>query len=198
MNQALPIGAMIEEFRIVQVLGTGAFGVVYQCDNTYLDETVAIKEFLPTDLATRQLDGQIVPLSEATTEAFCWALGRFLDEAKTLWSLGHPLPHRNIVRVTRYRELNGSAYMFMEFEHGRPLSVVLEERGALAFEELRRIVEPLLDGLERVHSSGIVHRDIKPANILIRADGSPVLIDFGAARYVARSGERSVFATYTL
>lgn len=197
MNQALPIGAMIEEFRIVQVLGTGAFGVVYQCDNTYLDETVAIKEFLPTDLATRQLDGQIVPLSEATTEAFCWALGRFLDEAKTLWSLGHPLPHRNIVRVTRYRELNGSAYMFMEFEHGRPLSVVLEERGALAFEELRRIVEPLLDGLERVHSSGIVHRDIKPANILIRADGSPVLIDFGAARYVARSGERSVFATYT-
>ena len=197
MNQALPVGAMIEEFRIVRVLGTGAFGVVYQCDNTYLDETVAIKEFLPTDLATRQPDGQIVPLSPATTEAFAWALDRFLQEAKTLWGLGRPVPHRNIVRVTRYRELNGSAYMFMEFERGQPLSALLEERGSLPLAELRAILDPLLDGLERVHSSGIVHRDIKPANILIRSDGSPVLIDFGSARYVAKSGERSVFATYT-
>jgi len=197
VNQALPVGAMIEEFRIVQVLGTGAFGVVYQCDNTYLDETVAIKEFLPTDLATRQPDGQIVPLSSATTKAFAWALDRFLQEAKTLWGLGRPVPHRNIVRVTRYRELNGSAYMFMEFEHGQPLSALLEERGSLPLAELRAILDPLLDGLERVHSSGIVHRDIKPANILIRGDGSPVLIDFGSARYVAKSGERSVFATYT-
>jgi serine/threonine-protein kinase PpkA len=196
-NQALPIGAMIEEFRIVRTLGVGSFGVVYQCDNTYLDETVAIKEFLPTDLATRLPDGTITPLSSATTDAFAWALDRFLQEAKTLWGLGRPVPHRNIVRVTRYRELNGSAYMFMDFERGRPLSAVLEESGTLPLADLRAILEPLLDGLERVHSSGIVHRDIKPANILIRSDGSPVLIDFGAARYVARSGERSVFATYT-
>jgi serine/threonine-protein kinase PpkA len=196
-NQALPIGAMIEEFRIVRILGMGSFGVVYQCENTYLDETVAIKEFLPTDLATRLTDGRITPLSPATKDAFAWALDRFLQEAKTLWGLGHPVPHRNIVRVTRYRELNGSAYMFMEFERGRPLSAVLEETGTLPMADVRAILEPLLDGLERVHSSGIVHRDIKPANILIRSDGSPVLIDFGAARYVDKSGERSVFATYT-
>ncbi|KAA6187354.1 SUMF1/EgtB/PvdO family nonheme iron enzyme [Thiohalocapsa marina] len=196
-ESALPIGAMIEEFRIVRILGAGSFGVVYQCDNTYLDETVAIKEFLPTDLAARMPNGRIEPLSEATREGFDWALERFLQEAKTLWGLGHPVPHRNIVRVTRYRELNGSAYMFMQFERGQPLSDLLEERGTLPFEELRAILLPLLDGLERVHSSGIVHRDIKPGNILIRSDGSPVLIDFGSARYVAKSGERSVFATYT-
>lgn len=188
---------MIEEFRIVQVLGVGSFGVVYQCDNTYLEETVAIKEFLPTDLAKRLPNGHIAPLSPATEEAFAWALGRFLQEAKTLWGLGRPSPHRNIVRVMRYRELNGSAYMFMEFERGRPLSAVLNEHGTLALSDLHAIVQPLLDGLERVHSSGIVHRDIKPANILIRSDGSPVLIDFGAARYVTTSNERSVFATYT-
>lgn len=196
-NQALPIGAMIEEFRIVAILGTGSFGVVYQCDNTYLDESVAIKEFLPVDLAKRQPDGRIAPLSPATNDAFSWALDRFLQEAKTLWGLGRPIPHRNIVRVTRYRELSGSAYMFMEFERGQPLSALLEECGALPLQKLRAILEPLLDGLEKVHSSGILHRDIKPANILIRSDGSPVLIDFGSARYVTQSGERSVFATYT-
>lgn len=188
---------MIEEFRIVRILGTGSFGVVYQCDNTFLDETVAIKEFLPVELAVRGPDGQIVPISPATETGFKWALQRFLQEAKTLWALGRPVPHRNIVRVTRYRELNGSAYLFMDFERGRPLSDILQDDGRLPYEELVAVLAPLLDGLERVHASGIVHRDIKPANILIRADGSPVLIDFGAARDVARSGERSVFATYT-
>lgn len=194
---ALPIGAMIEEFRITAVLGTGSFGVVYKCENSYLDETVAIKEFLPTDLATRLPDGQIAPLSPATEAAFAWALERFLREAKTLWGLGRPLPHRNIVRVTRFRELNGSAYLFMDFESGEPLSALLKARKRLPYAQLLEILDPLLDGLERVHASNIVHRDIKPANIVIRADGSPVLIDFGAARDVTTSGERSVFASYT-
>lgn len=196
-DHALPLGEMIEEFRIVQVLGTGSFGVVYQGDNTYLDETVAIKEFLPTELASRMPNGRIEPLSAATKEGYEWALERFLQEAKTLWGLAHPARHRNIIRVTRFRKLNGSAYMFMEFERGRPFSAVLEEQGALPFEELRDIVVALLSGLGRVHSGGILHRDIKPANVLIRSDGSPVLIDFGSARYVAKGGERSVFATFT-
>jgi formylglycine-generating enzyme required for sulfatase activity len=188
---------MIDEFRVTRVLGAGNFGIVYECENIHLDETVAIKEFLPTELARRGPDGQIAPLSQATAEAFSWARDRFLQEARTLWSLARPVPHRNIVRVTRYREANGSAYMFMEFERGQPLSDLLEQRGTLTFEQLRPIVAPLLDGLERVHAANVLHRDIKPANILIRPDGSPVLIDFGAARNVALSGETSVFTTYT-
>lgn len=188
---------MIDEFRVTRVLGAGNFGIVYECENIHLDETVAIKEFLPTELARRGADGQIAPLSPATAEAFLWARDRFLQEARTLWNLARPVPHRNIVRVTRYREANGSAYMFMEFERGQPLSDLLEERGTLTFEQLRPIVAPLLDGLERVHAANVLHRDIKPANILIRPDGSPVLIDFGAARNVALSGETSVFTTYT-
>ncbi|RKT46307.1 bifunctional serine/threonine-protein kinase/formylglycine-generating enzyme family protein [Thiocapsa rosea] len=196
-QQTIPVGAMIDEFRVTRVLGAGNFGIVYECENVHLDETVAIKEFLPTELARRDADGQIAPLSPATADAFNWARDRFLQEARTLWSLARPVPHRNIVRVTRYREANGSAYMFMEFERGQPLSDLLEERGTLTFEELRPIVAPLLDGLERVHAANVLHRDIKPANILIRPDGSPVLIDFGAARNVALSGETSVFTTYT-
>ncbi len=196
-DQALPIGAMIEEFRVVKILGTGSFGVVYQCDNTHLEQTAAIKEFLPTELAARQPNGLIAPLAPVTEDAFRWALERFLQEAKTLWGLGRPARHPNIAQVTRYRELNGSAYMFMEFEHGRPFAAVLEERSTLPYPELEALIAPLLSGLQRVHEGGILHRDIKPANILIRADGSPVLIDFGSAKIVTSNSERSVFATYT-
>lgn len=196
-HQGLQPGEMIDEFRILRILGAGNFGIVYEAENIHLDETVAIKEFLPTELARREEDGQIRPLSPATAEAFQWARERFLQEARTLWGLGHPHPHPSIVRVTRYREANGSAYMFMEFEHGLPLSDLLDQRGTLPYAEIRPMLASLLDGLERVHAANILHRDIKPANILIRPDGSPVFIDFGAARNVALSAETSVFTTFT-
>jgi serine/threonine protein kinase len=96
--------------------------------------------------------------------------------------LGRPDQHPNIVRVRQFIEANDTAYMVMDFEKGRPLSKILEERETLKEDELRDILDALLDGLARLHEANIWHRDIKPSNILIRPDGSPVLIDFGAAR----------------
>jgi formylglycine-generating enzyme required for sulfatase activity len=194
---ALPVGDMIEEFRIVRILGAGSFGIVYECQNTYLPETAAIKEFLPPDLAYRGADRRVLPLSAQTEETFRWARERFLQEAKTLWELAQPERHPNIVRVTRYCEANGTAYMFMELEQGRPLSDILDAQDRLSAQELDALFYPLLGGLERVHAASVLHRDIKPANILIRADGSPVLIDFGAARRVVAGGERSILSAYT-
>ncbi|MCG6942500.1 MAG: SUMF1/EgtB/PvdO family nonheme iron enzyme [Thiohalocapsa sp.] len=196
-HNALPIDGMIQEFRIVRVLGAGAFGIVYEARNTFLPQTVVIKEFLPSELAYRDPDGQVRPLSQETLELFEWARKRFLQEAKNLWELAQPDRHPNIVRVTRYGEENGTAYMFMDFEQGRPLSAILDEQGRLTAEQLEHILDPLLDGLERVHAKGIVHRDIKPDNIMIRDDFSPVLIDFGAARNLSGQSERSVVAAYT-
>jgi formylglycine-generating enzyme required for sulfatase activity len=196
-HNALPIDAMILEFRIVRVLGAGAFGIVYEARNTFLPQTVVIKEFLPSDLAYRDQKGQVRPLSKDTQELFEWARKRFLQEAKNLWELGQPERHPNIVCVTRYGEANGTAYMFMDFEQGRPLAGILDEQERLTSEQLAQLIGPLLDGLERVHAKGIVHRDIKPENILIRDDFSPVLIDFGAARNLAGQSERSVLAAYT-
>jgi serine/threonine protein kinase len=141
-NQPLPVGGMIQEFRILQVLGAGSFGIVYYCENTSLPEEAAIKEFLPMDVAGRLPNGEVRPLSDASEEGFLWARDRFLQEAKTLWNLGHPNPHRNIVRVTRFCEANGTAYMFMAFERGRPLSALLEERDTLPYAELKKIIFP--------------------------------------------------------
>lgn len=196
-HHALPVGGMIEEFRIARVLGAGSFGIVYECQNTYLPETVAIKEFLPPELACRLSDGNVSPLSEQAEVTFRWARDRFLQEAKTLWELARPERHPNIVRVTRYCEANGTAYMFMELEQGRALSEILKSQHRISPRELDALLFPVLNGLERIHASGVLHRDIKPANILIRADGSPVLIDFGAARCVVAGGERSVVSAYT-
>jgi serine/threonine protein kinase len=196
-HQALAPDTMIQEYRIVKVLGVGSFGIVYSAENKYFDETVAIKEYLPSDLACRQEGSRVVPLSSETEETYGWALQNFLKEAKILWDLSHPEPHRSIVRVLRFIEENGTAYMVMDYEEGQELSQILDQRGALPEAELKDILWPLLDGLERVHAASIWHRDIKPSNILIRQDGSPVFIDFGAAKREMPGAAKSIMAVFS-
>ncbi len=196
-KQALPIGTMIQEYRITRVLGAGGFGIVYEAVSTFFDEKVAIKEFLPTQLARRAEDGTVVPLSPETETTYRWTLDRFLKEAQILWELGRPLPHPSIVRVTRFHVDRGTAYMIMDYEEGQPLSKLVEQQKSLPEQQLRELLLCLLDGLERVHAASVLHRDIKPANILIRPDGSPVLIDFGAARQELGDGGRSIVAMYS-
>jgi len=196
-QHALPLDAMVQEYRIVRVLGAGSFGIVYIAENKFFNESVALKEFLPTDIACRPEGTRVSPLSSETEETYRWALNKFLDEARTLRELGHPVSHRNIVRVRQFIETNDTAYMVMDYEEGRPLSRILDKRRTLPEEELKSILEPLLDGLERVHEANVWHRDVKPNNILIRPDGSPVLIDFGAARREVAGTDRSVMSQFT-
>ncbi|HMX17447.1 MAG TPA: protein kinase [Rhodocyclaceae bacterium] len=178
---ALKPGAGILEYQIQATLGGGGFGITYLARDANLDLSVAIKEYLPADLATRVPDGSVQSLGDATDDQFRWGLERFLDEARALAAFRHP----NIVRVLRYFPANGTAYIVMEYESGESLKRWMPHRGPLDRMELLRIVNPLLDGLEMIHKGGFLHRDIKPDNIYIRADGSPVLIDFGAARRTA-------------
>jgi len=196
-RNALPTGAMVQGYRIERVLGAGSFGIVYKARNVYFDEIVAVKEFLPSDLACRADGTRVVPLSSETEEPYGWALKQFLREAQILWQIARPERHPNIVRVSQFLEENGTAYMVMDYEEGKALSQVLDERGTLPEAELRPLLDPLLDGLERAHQLSVWHRDIKPANILVRSDGSPVLIDFGAARQDRPDRARSVMAMYS-
>lgn len=177
---ALPPGHRVFEYRIDRMLGGGGFGLTYLAHDVNLELPVALKEYYPGDLATRSADCSVHVRAAEGTAQFTWGLERFLDEARALASFRHS----NIVRVLRYFKENGTAYIVMEYETGDPLKRWLARRSSLNQQDLLNIVYPLMDGLEAVHRLKFLHRDIKPDNIYIRADGSPVLLDFGAARRV--------------
>ena len=175
---ALPIGYRLHWFQIESILGVGGFGITYLARDGNLKRSVAIKEFLPSDLSVRREDSSVEPVSENESEVFRWGLDRFLSEARTMARFQHP----NIVGVHSVFEANNTAYMVMEYEQGRSLGTVLREPDSCREENLRALLMPLLDGLEQVHEAGFVHRDIKPNNLFVRDDGSPVVLDFGSAR----------------
>lgn len=187
---ALPKGYRLQEYRIERVLGFGGFGITYLAIDTNLDKTVAIKEYLPNDLALRANGAAVVPKATECREDFQWGLDRFLDEARALARFRHP----NLVPVHRFFEANGSAYVVMEYEAGERLTDILRRTvQSVPEEEALALLDGLLDGLAAVHRGGYLHRDVKPGNIIVRADGTPVLIDFGAARQAL--GQRSQAVT---
>jgi protein kinase-like protein len=175
---ALPAEYRLHWYVLERVLGQGGFGITYLARDTNLDQPVAIKEYLPIDVATRKPDSTVRPRADDQTDRYRWGLDRFIREARTLARFDHP----NIVRVYSVFEFNNTAYMVMRFEEGENFAALLERRRTLPEPELLRVLLPVLDGLELIHNAGFIHRDIKPDNIHIRADGSPVLLDFGSAR----------------
>ena len=182
---ALPQGDRLQEYELVRVLGADGFDITYLGYDGNLYKAVAIKEYLPFDIATRTADRSVAPQASKFRDDFQWGLERFLDGARTLARFDH----RHIIKVHRFFEAHGTAYIVMEYAEGETLSAYLERKGTLSEAELKRILYPLLDGLAVVHEAGILHRDIKPANIVIRdGDGSPVLL--GSMAYQA-IGERT-------
>ena len=176
---ALGAGYRFDGYRIEHVIAAGGFGITYLAHQLAFERRVAIKEYVPHALARRGADGvSIEPASPRDEADFAFGLERFRVEGKTLVSFEHP----HIVRGYDFREANGTAYLVMQFVEGSSLLELLQRRGALPEARLRRILIPLLDGLEQVHAAGFLHRDIKPGNIIVRPDCAPVLVDFGAAR----------------
>lgn len=183
---ALPLGSYIESYQIAGVLGIGGFGITYKGYDHSLHCDVAIKEYLPHGLALRTGDGvTVIPKSQDDKKYYEYGLKRFLDEARTLAKF----KERSIVRVTRFLETNGTAYLIMDYEDGESLAQYLQRNGVLNEEQVRAVFIPILEGLRAVHAKDFLHRDIKPGNIYLRKDGPPVLLDFGAARNAL--GERT-------
>ncbi|WP_045834868.1 serine/threonine-protein kinase [Hyphomicrobium sp. 99] len=177
---ALPDGTELAgDYKIVRVLGAGGFGVTYLADEPELTRKVSIKEYFPSDFALRTESLEATPRSEGCKSDYNWGLDRFIEEAQTLAKFDH----HNIVKVHRIFRANNTAYMVLRFEEGKNLKAWLKDLGrAPRQKELDQIVAPLLDALEVIHKADFLHRDIAPDNIIIRNNGDPVLIDFGAAR----------------
>ena len=176
---ALPQSTSISDFEIEQVLGHGGFGITYRGRDTKLGRTVAVKEYLPAGVAVRVADMTIHPKTRDDEEDYRKGLDDFLREAQVLARFEH---HPNIVRVHRFFEAHGTAYIVMEYVEGQTLSTICKAEGTLDEPRLTAILHPLLAALSEMHAVEFLHRDIKPGNILLRDDGAPVMIDFGSAR----------------
>ena len=190
---ALPQGTHVQEFEFLQVLGYGGFGITYKAWNTVLEKTVAIKEYMPTDIAIRDSDRIVHPKTDNDEQDFQWGLDRFLDEARMLARFVHP----SIVQVQQFFEAKGTAYIVMEYLDGRTLGEIYNDHKVLNEQQLRILLEPILDALEQIHYANFLHRDIKPSNIVFRQDDVPVLIDFGAARAAIAMRSQSMTAVVT-
>ena len=176
----LPVNTVLDgSYRIERVVGSGGFGITYEAEDVNLGTAVAIKEYYPFDFGDRDATMSVKPKSDRHQQTFDWGRSNFLQEARTLARFEHP----SIVRVTRVFEANSTAYMVMRFEQGQSFEDWLRSLGRLPTqEELDSIVAPLLDALQMMHAENFLHRDIAPDNIIVRGDGTPVLLDFGAAR----------------
>lgn len=182
---ALPPGFRLHEYRIDRVLGQGGFGITYLATDVNLNTKVAIKEYLPEDIAFRTSGQTVSAHSSRYRDRYRSGLDSFLVEGRTLATFRHP----NIVRVARFFEAHQTAYMVLEYERGSPFKTWWPEHAHIGEKELLTLIQPLLDGLSVVHGMGFLHRDIKPDNIQVRRrDGSLVLLDFGSARQAVSHG----------
>ena len=191
---ALPAGYRLQGYVIERVLGQGSFGITYKALDTNSNVFVAIKEYFPREFSSRE-NGSAVLASgnQQDIDDFAWGLKKFVEEANTLTRFEHP----NLVSVQRFFRSNGTAYLVMDYCDGEPLDAILDRQNTLEYQRIASILTPLLDGLECVHLADVVHRDIKPGNIFIRANGTPVLLDFGNARNELSNHSRSVASVAT-
>ena len=182
IGSGLPPGTRLGEFEITELVGEGGFGLVYAAHDHSLQRRVALKEYMPSSLAARAGGSQVQVKSQRHRETFEAGLKSFINEARLLASFDHP----SLVKVYRFWEANGTAYMVMPFLDGATLKDVLRQMGSPPDEAwLRSVLGPLTEALLVIHAEQCYHRDIAPDNVMLMPGGKRwLLLDFGAARRV--------------
>ena len=186
----LPGTILLDRYLVGKVIGYGGFGVTYIGWDSILQQRVAIKEYLPSEFATRSMgQADVTVFGGNKAQQFADGMAKFIDEAKRLAQFQS---EDGIVRVYDSFETNNTAYIIMEYLDGETLTTFLNREGKVPIEKAVEMVTPVIRSLETVHKAGIIHRDIAPDNIMIAKDGKVKLIDFGAARYATTSHSRSL------
>lgn len=174
MEGSLPQGTLLGHCEIREVLGRGGGGISYLAYESHLEREVVIKEHFPPTLCFRAPGTSgVQPVS---AEGYERSLAAFCREARILAGVNHP----GVVRVHDIFQACGTAYMVMEYAEGERLTDWLPAHVAEPV-AVTSVLQRLLEALDWLHAREVLHRDIKPSNIIIRPDGQPVLIDFGAA-----------------
>ena len=174
---ALPSDHRLEEYEVRKVLSLGPYGIKYVCFDTHLNKQVAIKEYLP-DNSARRADGVVVPKSNTDKTPFDLGLRHFLEEAR----LQSRLKQSNLAEIHRQFTANGTGYVVTDYVEGETLSAIIKRQGTLPEDQLRSIIHPILTPLEMMHDIGFLHQEISPGGIVVRTDGSPVLLDLGGSQ----------------
>ncbi|TWI62084.1 hypothetical protein IP91_04193 [Pseudoduganella lurida] len=195
-NAPLPDGLELAGYRIVKKIASGGFSIVYLAYDGE-GNAVAIKEYLPSALALRQ-EGELAPVvSKANLPVFRIGLKCFFEEGRALARIAHP----NVVRVLNFFRANDTVYMVMAYESGHTLQDHISRHrakgGRIGESFIRQIFTQILRGLREVHANQLLHLDLKPANIYLRTDGTPLLLDFGAARQTINTGALTLAPMYT-
>jgi eukaryotic-like serine/threonine-protein kinase len=197
-NAPLPDGLEIAGYRIVKKIASGGFSIVYLA----YDEdgnAVAIKEYLPSSLVLRRA-GELMPsISQDNLNTFRIGLKCFFEEGRALARIVHP----NVVSVINFFRANDTVYMVMAYESGRSLQDHIlrrrdkGEKPLISERFIRKMFAHVMNGLREVHTNKLLHLDLKPANIYLRVDGTPILLDFGAARQTLKADLPKLYPMYT-
>ena len=176
--EALPVGFELKGYRLRHVMAHSFTNICYLADDLAEKRQVAIKECYPSAFVTRNAQGEVLQREEHMT-GFSAGKQRFMKEAGFLMSLDLPA----IVRVDSVINTNGSLYMVMPYDQGETLFQKLLKEGVLTQHALLKLIYPIFDALNLIHSKGCLHRDIKPSNLYLRETGQMLLLDFSAALF---------------
>lgn len=185
-------------YRIVKKIAVGGFSIVYLAVSPDGHE-VAVKEYLPAALAKREAGHLSPTVSAEQAELYRLGMKFFFDEGRALAAIVHP----NVVRVLNFFRAHDTVYMVMAYERGRSLQEHIARRRQkdvkplVSERSIRATFAQVMDALREVHTHKLLHLDLKPANIYLRNDGTPILLDFGAARQTLHADLSRLHPMYT-
>ena len=191
-------GTMVGGYRIVRKIASGGFGQVYLAVSPS-GQDVAVKEYLPASLASREHGDAPVVVSKDKQVLYRMGLRSFFEEGRALAQIAHP----SVVNVLNFFLENDTVYLVMDYLQGASLQQFIVTSAGLKhakiFREstIRSLFDEILRGLRVVHQHKMLHLDIKPANIFVTDEDRAVLIDFGAARDVLRKGSKFLQPMFT-